>query len=153
VAAQAADKHPSSTPQVTRQAAAHVPHKYRTSPGHVAVLEASQDPRSREELQKAAGIRHRQHFLLEHLRPLLDAGLIELSIPDKPLSSKQRYRLTAAGIACLSGLEEKKPAKKGRAKKSGSKDHTTTEATLLLTNVSKPDILLDRVARYVIARK
>jgi ATP-dependent DNA helicase RecG len=126
---------------------------YRTSPGHAAVLEASQDPRSREELQKAAGIRHRQHFLLEHLRPLLDAGLIELTIPDKPLSSKQRYRLTVAGIAYLSGSETKKPTQKGRGKKSGSKDHTTTEATLLLTNVSKPDILLDRVARYVIARK
>jgi ATP-dependent DNA helicase RecG len=99
---------------VTRQGAAHVPHMYRTSPGHVAVLEATRDPRSREELQRVAGIRHRQHFLLEYLRPLLDAGLIELTIPDKPRSSKQRYRLTAAGIAYLSGLEEKKPTKKGR---------------------------------------
>ena len=29
----------------------------------------------------------------------LDAGLVEMTIPDKPTSSKQRYRLTAAGSA------------------------------------------------------
>jgi len=31
----------------------------------------------------------------------MDAGLIEMTIPDKPQSSKQKYRLTAAGRALL----------------------------------------------------
>lgn len=90
----------------TEQVTAHVPHMYRTSPQQVALLEAAAEPRSREELQAVAGIRHRQHFLLEYLRPLLDAGLLEPTIPDKPRSSKQRYRLTEAGREYLKRNKE-----------------------------------------------
>jgi ATP-dependent DNA helicase RecG len=89
------------TAGAAEQVAAHVPHMYRASPEQVALLDAARTPRSREELQAVAGIRHRQHFLLEYLRPLLDAGLLELIIPDKPRSSKQRYRLTAKGSEFL----------------------------------------------------
>ena len=35
------------------------------------------------------------------LNPLIEAVLIEMTIPDKPRSSKQKYRLTAAGRALL----------------------------------------------------
>jgi ATP-dependent DNA helicase RecG len=91
----------------TDQVTAHVPHMYRASPEQVLLLKAAREPRSREELQQVAGIRHRQHFLSEYLRPLLDAGLLELTIPDKPRSSKQRYRLTDAGRAYLKKNEEK----------------------------------------------
>jgi ATP-dependent DNA helicase RecG len=91
----------------TDQVTAHVPHMYRASPEQVLLLKAAREPRSREELQQVAGIRHRQHFLSEYLRPLLDAGLLELTIPDKPRSSKQRYRLTDAGRAYLTTNEEK----------------------------------------------
>jgi ATP-dependent DNA helicase RecG len=87
---------------------AHVPHMYRTSPEQVAVLEAAREPKPREELQQVAGIRHRQHFLLEYLRPLLEAGLLEPTIPDKPRSSRQRYRLTRAGFEYLKKVEETK---------------------------------------------
>jgi len=31
--------------------------------------------------------------------PLLDAGLLEMTIPDKSRSSKQQYRITEAGRA------------------------------------------------------
>jgi ATP-dependent DNA helicase RecG len=92
----------------TEQVTAHGPHMDRTSPEQVLLLEAAREPRSREELQQVAGIRHRQHFLLEYLRPLLDAGLLEPTIPDKPRSSKQRYRLTGAGRAYLTKNKEPK---------------------------------------------
>jgi len=35
------------------------------------------------------------------LRPLLEAGWLEMTIPDKPRSSRQRYRTTAAGVKAL----------------------------------------------------
>lgn len=51
----------------------------------------------RTELQEALGLRDRKHFNENYLRPALDAGHVERTIPDKPLSSRQKYRLTAAG--------------------------------------------------------
>lgn len=44
---------------------------------------------------------NRTKFRDQVLSPLIDAGLIEMTIPDKPQSSKQKYRLTAAGRALL----------------------------------------------------
>jgi ATP-dependent DNA helicase RecG len=43
----------------------------------------------------------RTKFRNQVLRPLLDAGFIEMAIPDKPTSSKQKYRLTEAGKQIL----------------------------------------------------
>ncbi len=51
----------------------------------------------REELQARIGLADRRHFRTAYLRPALNAGLIEMTIPDKPQSSKQRYRLTSEG--------------------------------------------------------
>lgn len=63
---------------------------------------------SRADLQEAAEFRNREHFVNEYLNPLLEAGLIEMTIPDKPRSSKQRYRLTRAGMECLKRIREAK---------------------------------------------
>lgn len=51
------------------------------------------------ELMEAAGRTNRTKFRDQVLRPLLDAGLLEMTIPDKPRSSRQQYRTTAAGLA------------------------------------------------------
>jgi ATP-dependent DNA helicase RecG len=79
------------TPQVTPQA----------TPQVVAVLEAAQTARNREELQRAVGLRDREHFRKTYLEPLLVAGWLEMTIPDKPRSSKQRYRTTDLGRKVL----------------------------------------------------
>ena len=51
----------------------------------------------RAELQAALRLTHRPHFISSYLRPALEAGLIEMTLPDKPTSRHQRYRRTAAG--------------------------------------------------------
>ncbi|MBN1140490.1 MAG: putative DNA binding domain-containing protein [Deltaproteobacteria bacterium] len=43
------------------------------------------------------GRTNRTKFRDQVLKPLMDKGLIEMTIPDKPRSSKQRYRVTAFG--------------------------------------------------------
>jgi hypothetical protein len=52
---------------------------------------------TRLQLQRALGLKDDEHFRRAYLQPALEQGLIEMTIPDKPRSSKQRYRLTAAG--------------------------------------------------------
>jgi len=40
------------------------------------------------------------------LNPLLAAGQVEMTIPDKPRSSKQKYRLTERGRQAQEGRDE-----------------------------------------------
>ena len=49
----------------------------------------------RHQLQQALGLKDDEHFRKAYLLPSLEAGMIEMTLPDKPRSSKQRYRLTA----------------------------------------------------------
>ncbi len=50
----------------------------------------------------------RTKFRNQILKPLLDAGWLEMTIPDKPTSSKQKYRLTIKGQHLLAKLEERR---------------------------------------------
>ncbi len=55
------------------------------------------------ELMTLAGRSNRSKFRAQILAPLLELGLVAMTVPDKPSSSKQRYRLTEAGRALLAG--------------------------------------------------
>jgi len=55
------------------------------------------DETTTAELMTKLDMRHRPTFLYNYLQPALDAKLIEMTIPDKPKSSKQKYRLTEKG--------------------------------------------------------
>ena len=50
---------------------------------------------SRQQLREALGLKDDEHFRKAYLLPSLEAGMLEMTLPDKPRSSKQRYRLTA----------------------------------------------------------
>lgn len=65
------------------------------------LLQSFQGEMSRSELQDSLGLKHEDHFRNAYLRPGLDAGLIALTIPDKPRSRLQKYRLTVEGHAVL----------------------------------------------------
>ena len=70
------------------------------------VVRACDKPLSRDELQAKLGLEHREHFRKSYLVPALASGLIERTIPDKPRSRRQKYRLTAPGSAWLAAHPE-----------------------------------------------
>ena len=55
----------------------------------------------RSDIQEALALRHEDYFREAYLIPALTAGMIEMTIPDKPTSSKQKYRLTEKGRVLL----------------------------------------------------
>lgn len=52
---------------------------------------------TRKEIQHILSLRHEDHFRAAYLMPALTIGMLEMTLPDMPRSSKQRYRLTALG--------------------------------------------------------
>ena len=56
---------------------------------------------SRRDLQRRLRLKSEKHFRAAYLIPALNGGLVEMTIPDKPRSSLQRYRLTEKGRAML----------------------------------------------------
>jgi len=75
-----------STPEVTPEATP-----------EVRLLAALTVEMTRQQLKEALGLKDDEHFRKAYLLPALNAGLIEMTIPDKPRSSKQKYRLTHKG--------------------------------------------------------
>lgn len=53
----------------------------------------------RQQLQDALKLKNVEHFRKAYILPALAAGVIEMTLPDKPKSGNQRYRLTAHGKA------------------------------------------------------
>lgn len=51
---------------------------------------------------------NRTKFRDQYIQPLLAAGFLEMTIPDKPRSSKQRYRTTGLGCQILDQRREEK---------------------------------------------
>ena len=60
------------------------------------------------ELQQVLQISHRTYFRRTWLSPAIEAGYVELTIPDRPNSRLQKYRLTAKGRALAEKLVAKK---------------------------------------------
>ena len=58
------------------------------------------------EIMSLEGKTDRTKFRNQILKPLIDAGWLEMTIPDKPTSSKQKYRLTKEGKDLLTELEK-----------------------------------------------
>ena len=80
---------PQDALQVSPQVTEHVEHLLTVLAGMM----------NRVQLQAATRLQDRSHFVSAYLKPALDAGLIEMTLPDKPTSPSQRYRRTAAGEA------------------------------------------------------
>jgi predicted transcriptional regulator len=56
--------------------------------------DTAQDAKS---LMQKMGLSNRTKFKNKYINPLIDGGLLEMTIPDKPNSSLQKYRITELG--------------------------------------------------------
>lgn len=52
----------------------------------------------RSEIQERLGLKHEEHFRKSYLLPALELNVIEMTIPDKPTSRLQKYRLTGKTV-------------------------------------------------------
>ena len=61
------------------------------------LLRAMDGEMSRQQIQEALALKHEDHFRNAYLKPALTLGVMAMTLPDKPRSSNQRYRLTTLG--------------------------------------------------------
>ena len=82
------DKLPGLSAQVTAQVT-------------IQVLDFCKEPRKASEIMELLGLKHWRTFQKNYLNPMLETEIIERTIPDKPRSSKQKYRLSGKGKELL----------------------------------------------------
>jgi len=70
-----------TTPQVSPQ----------VNPQVGRLVAAVQGEMTREAIQEAIGIKDRKDFRMRYLHPALAAGLLEMTIPDRPSSRLQKF--------------------------------------------------------------
>lgn len=59
------------------------------------------------EIKEALDLKHRESFRDNYLLPAIEQGFIEMTIPDKPNSPNQKYRLTSQGVELKKIIEKK----------------------------------------------
>ena len=61
---------------------------------------------SRTKIQQKLRLTDEKHFRKHYQQPVVAMELIEMTIPDNPLSSKQKYRVTQEGKHLLKTMKE-----------------------------------------------
>lgn len=80
-----------SNKQVTQQVTQQVTNEV------IALVLLVNQEQKREELQNLLALKDRENFRRSYLQPAIKEGFIEMTIPDKPNSRMQKYRLTLKG--------------------------------------------------------
>ncbi len=92
-----ADRKPTqATAQLTAQLTAQV-----TAEVTAQVAEFCREPQSSKTIMAVLRLKHWKTFQSNYLLPLIKAGILERTIPDKSQSRIQRYRTTPSGLALL----------------------------------------------------
>lgn len=94
-------KKPDVTPALEAPSRHQVGTKLALSQHQVAALELCRVEKSLVQLMEGTERSDRTKFRDGIVKPLLEAGLLALTIPDKPRSSKQRYVTTSKGLGVL----------------------------------------------------
>jgi ATP-dependent DNA helicase RecG len=86
------------TVQVAAEATEQVTPLVHLSDVQWTIVEHADTPRTLNELLTITGYKQRPHFKAHHLEPLLTGGVLRMTVPDKPRSSRQQYVLTETGV-------------------------------------------------------
>ncbi len=62
---------------------------------------------SRQDLMALLDLKHSQNFRKNYLKPAIEGGYIEMTIPKMPNSKNQKYRLTKKGVALKNSFSSK----------------------------------------------
>jgi ATP-dependent DNA helicase RecG len=84
--------------QVAVEVTEQVPPLVHLSAVQWIIVEHADTPRTLQELLDATGYKQRPYFKARHLAPLLAGGVLRMTVPDKPTSSRQQYVLTETGV-------------------------------------------------------
>ena len=104
---------PVATPEVAGQATGQVTGQPESqhiitpgvTPEVMRFLSVIEGTTSRQEIQTELGIKDEKHFREFYQQPAVTRGLIEMTIPEKPTSRLQKYRLTNKGHAVIANLK------------------------------------------------
>lgn len=58
---------------------------------HDMIIDFCLTPHSKAEIAEHCGYKNTKNFTQKYLRPLLDSGVLKMTIPDKPRSRNQKY--------------------------------------------------------------
>ncbi|MDO5970289.1 putative DNA binding domain-containing protein [Flavivirga aquimarina] len=90
-----------ATEQVTQlipqDAPPHAPQVIHITPQVEKLLQVISGEMSRGEIQKKLGLSDKKNYIRNYQKPALEGDIIEMTIPDKPNSRLQKYRLTEFG--------------------------------------------------------
>jgi ATP-dependent DNA helicase RecG len=92
---------PSKYPASSQQAPSKLPASTLLGDRLKKILIFCKEPKTRGKIQTILDIKDREHFRAEILKPLLEDGLLQMTIPDKPNSPKQKYVITEKGKKLL----------------------------------------------------
>jgi len=95
-----------SHPTVRAQVEAHEAQVDITTVEKTILGSCKDRPKTGQEILAASGYSIRTENFKRSLEKMLSFGFIEMTIPDKPRSSKQKYRLTDAGKRLLDSMQK-----------------------------------------------
>ncbi len=66
--------------------------KKTNAPSETTLLAFCRQPRSRNEIAKFLGLKTASYAMDRYIKPLLETGALELTIPERPRSTRQKYK-------------------------------------------------------------
>lgn len=73
---------------------------------HALLLALSNEQLSLKVLMEKVGLKHRPTFLENYISPASEAGFLKVLYPDKPNHPRQKYLLTAKGLALYNEIKK-----------------------------------------------